>query len=121
MRVLSQRLRHRVDLQELVVTQDASTGAQEEAWSSILGAQAGQLPAEIVPLSGREFVAAKAMQNASSARITIRWRDDVTPTMRVVHQGRAYGIVAVLADPSLRRHLTLLVEEGAVAELEPAP
>ena len=32
--------------------------------------------------------------------------------MRVTHDGKAYNIRAVLPDPTLRRHLTLMCESG---------
>lgn len=107
-------LRHRVDIEEFGVTLD-SNGAQVEAWDSILTSDEPLLPAEIVPLSGREFVAAQAVQAGVTTRITIRWRADVKPAMRVVHDGDLYNIKAVLPDPTLRTHLTLMCETGVNA------
>lgn len=104
-------LRHRVDIEAFGVTLD-SEGAQVEDWTSILGSDEPLLPAEIVPLSGREFVAAQAVQAGVTTRITIRWRADVKPAMRVVHDADVYNIKAVLPDPTLRRHLTLMCETG---------
>lgn len=104
-------LRHRVDIEEFGVALD-SEGAQVEEWNSILSSDEPLLPAEIVPLSGREFVAAQAVQAGVTTRITIRWRSDVKPSMRVVHDGGIYNIRAVLPDPTLRVHLTLMCETG---------
>lgn len=106
-----QKLRHRIDIEALDVTLDSS-GAQVDQWASILSSDDPLLPAEIVPLSGREFVAAQAVQAGVTTRITIRWRDDVKPSMRVVHDSDVYNIRAVLPDPTLRRHLTLMCETG---------
>lgn len=104
-------LRHRVDIEAFGVTLD-SDGAQVEGWTSILDSDEPLLPAEIVPLSGREFIAAQAVQAGVTTRITIRWRPDVKPSMRVVHGADLYNIKAVLPDPTLRTHLTLMCETG---------
>jgi len=110
--MLSPRLRHRVDIEEFETTLD-SEGAQVEAWSTIRDSDETELiPAEIVPLSGREFAAAQAVQAGVTTRITIRWRAGVEPAMRVVHGADLYNIRAVLPDPTLRRHLTLMCETG---------
>lgn len=108
--MLAQRLRHRVDIQERTEEQDSNTGAVAEAWVSILG---GTLePAEVIAMSGREFLAAAAVQAAVTTKITIRYRADVQPAMRVVHGAALYDIQAVLPDPTMRKHLMLMCEQG---------
>ena len=71
------------------------------------------LPAEIYPMSGREFVAAQSIQAGVNTKITIRWMDGIKPSMRVLHGDQVYNIRAVLPDPTLRRHITLMCESGA--------
>lgn len=110
--MLAPRLRHRVDIQEFTTTQDSETGAVSEEFVSILSSDDELIPAEIVPLSGREFVAAQAVQAGVTTRITIRWQEGIAPAMRVVHEGLNYNIKAVLPDPTLRRHITLMCEQG---------
>lgn len=112
MKMIAPRLRHRVDVQEFSTTQDSETGAVVEAWTSILSSNDELIAAEISPLSGKEFVAAQSIQASINTRITIRWMDNVVPTMRVVHDGVIYNIRAVLPDPTLRRHITLMCESG---------
>lgn len=73
---------------------------------------AGNVPAEFVPLSGREYLQAAATQSEVTARVTIRYMAGVVPTMRLVHDGTAYRIEAVLPDPTARRHITLMVSTG---------
>lgn len=107
--MLAQRLRHRITLQQKTVTQDPLGTAITQAWSDWLAAE----PAEVVPLSGREFIQAGGKHAAVTARITIRWRPGVDATMRVLFDGGIYNIEAVLPDPSGRRWLTLMVSEGA--------
>ncbi len=94
------RLRHRVWIQNRVETQDQSTGEIKYTWQSIT---TKQIAAEVAPLSAKEFLASAALQSEIIARITIRWRADVTAKMRVLHTVRGvdryYNIEGVLADP----------------------
>jgi len=110
--MLNAKLRHRVDIEALTNTQD-SNGIKTEEWATVRDSNEPDLmAAEVVPLSGREFIAAQAVQAGVTTRITILYRDGVIPSMRVSHDGAKYNIKAVLPDPSLRRHLTLMCEAG---------
>jgi SPP1 family predicted phage head-tail adaptor len=112
--MLAQQLRHRVDIQALVVKRDPETEeAITEDWESVLGSNEELVPAEIRPLSGREFIAAQSVQATVTTKITIRERRDLLPTMRVVHQGEVFNIRAILPDPTLRRYQVLMCESGA--------
>jgi len=106
--MLAYKLRHRVTVQELEVSIDSDNGSQVETWVNF----AQNEPAEIYPLSGREFIAAQAIQAGISTRFVMRWRDDLTESMRIVHEGKYYNIKSILPDPSLRRHLTILCDSG---------
>lgn len=106
--MIAYKLRHRVDIQELTHTIDPDTGARADVWTTFVANE----PASIAPMSGREFVAAQAVQAGVSTRITIRKRDGILPRMRVVHNGGFYNVLAVLPDVSLERHLTLLCDSG---------
>lgn len=106
--MLAPRLRHRITLQDQEQTQDAATGAVSVTWADWLLDE----PAEFVPLSGREFIQSGGKQAQVMARVTIRERAGVDPSMRLLFDGRAYNIQAVLPDPSARRWLTLMVSEG---------
>lgn len=106
--VASGNLRHRVQLQAKQVSQDPDTGEMVDSWVTI-----AQPWAEIVPMSGREFMAAGAEQSEVRGRIVMRYRDDVDASMRVVCRGKWYAIHGVMEDAdSLREHLTLAVAEG---------
>lgn len=106
--VAAGELRHRVDLQEPVTTQDPETGEMETVWTTV-----ARPWAKIAPMSGREFVAAAAEQSEVRGKITIRYRGDCDATMRVVHRGKWYAIHAVLPDAeSGIEHLTLMTGEG---------
>lgn len=104
---LAAQLRHRVDIEALTLTRDSYGGAIE-TWTKV----ATSVPAAIVPLSGKEFIASGATQAQINTRITLRYRDDLKPAMRLVHGATLYNIRAVLPDPTLQRHLTLLCEAG---------
>ena len=105
--MLAPKLRHRVDIQQFTTVQD-SDGGVSEVWADVVFDE----PAEIVPLSGREFIASATAQGQITTRITIRYRSGIVEAMRVVHGTDYYNIHAVLPDPSLRRHLTLMCSKG---------
>ena len=105
---LAAKLRHRIDLQSRTASQDAATGETTFTWSNSVASE----PAEVVPLSGREFIQSGATQAGVDTRITIRWRSGIEPTMRVVFDGNNYQITAVLPDQTNRRWLTLMCQRG---------
>lgn len=106
--MLSQRLRHRITIQQKTETTAASGEPIGFVWADI----ATDVPAEIVPLSGREFLAANAEQAETVSRATIRYRADITADMRVIHGALAHNITAILPDPTFSRHLTLMLSAG---------
>jgi SPP1 family predicted phage head-tail adaptor len=104
------RLRHWVALERKQQAQDAA-GDITESWVAV----ADRLPAEIAPLSAKEFMAAQAMRSAVDARITIRWRAGVTGAMRFrnLEDGTVYNIAGAIADnQSGREWLTVPVSSG---------
>ena len=102
-------LRHRVTVEQMETSLD-SDGERTESWVD----QFGLIPAEIAPLSGRELIAAAAVQAKVTTRIRIRYRPGVAPNMRVVHRGTKYGIEAVVPDnKSGVSYLTLQCTSGA--------
>lgn len=109
MTTIAYKLRHRVTIEQHTLTQDPNTGEMLESWAPF----AESVPAAIEYLSAREFIAAQAEKSEISARITIRYREDVTAQMRIRHQGRVYNIHGVLPDlHTARQYLTLPVSEG---------
>lgn len=109
--MLNTSLRHRIDIQRKVIEID-SDGIRREEWETIRQPDEALIPAAIVPLSGREFVAAQAVQAGVTTRINVRVRPGIKPAMRIVHGDEIYNIRAVLPDPTLRRHLTIMAEMG---------
>ena len=100
-------LRQRVSIDRQDHVQDGTTGAITTSWTQI----ASSVPANIEPVSGREFVAAAQVGSILTARITIRFRPSLNAAMRVRHGDTIYRIKAILPDPnSGKEWLTLLVE-----------
>lgn len=105
------KLRHWVDIEEKSITQD-SDGELVESWVFV-----SHVPAAIEPLSGREFIAADALQSKLTTRITIRALDAVKAAMRIVHTTihgtHVFNIEAVLRDKwSNIEYMSLMCSEG---------
>lgn len=103
------RLRHQITLQSRVETQDPDSGVMTQGWADF----ATGVWASVEPLSAREFIASQATQAMVTTRVTIRYRADVVPTMRLVHRGKTYNIEGVLPDKdSGLEYLTLACSSG---------
>ncbi len=108
---LSQKLRHRLTLQEKVQSQDPDTGAFVTTWQTV----DDNVPASIEPLSAREYIAAQQVDSKVSARIVIRARSPLSHDMRFVDSAtsRVFNIEGVLTDKdSGAEYFTLPVSEG---------
>lgn len=113
------KLRHRIVIQRPVYTQDGDTGDMVASWVEV-----ATVWAAIEPASAREFVAAQAEQSKIMARITIRYRDDIDATMRLLHTAKFqfYNIEGILSDKeSGLEYLTIPVSEGIRYEEEVEP
>jgi len=112
MAIKAGKLRHRVTLQAPGLTQDPVSGEMVPGWADwpVAGAKHW---ASIEPLSARDFIAAQANQSEITARIVIRYREGILPTMRILHRGKVYAIQGVLPDAdSGLEYITLPVSEG---------
>lgn len=105
------KLRHRIDIEEQATPRDPVTGEYgEPQWT----ARWPKCPARVEPLSARDLVAAKAAQSEATARMVIRYRVGVLPTMRIVYRGEVYSIEGppLEDDKSGQEYLTILVSKG---------
>jgi SPP1 family predicted phage head-tail adaptor len=100
------QLRHRVRIESLSDTLN-DDGIRVVAWVPFR-----TVWASVVPASGREFLAANAVQAATMTKITIRHLDGITQSMRIVHNSSVYNITAMLPDPTFARHIVLMCEAG---------
>ena len=86
--------RHRVDIQDWTEVRDEDTGGFTEDWVTVFE----NVPARIAPASGREFLAAQAIQSEIVARIVIRARPGLKAKQRFLHKGDIYNVHAWLPD-----------------------
>lgn len=112
--MLSQRLRHRVAIQERIETTDSATGARSYAWQTITvdSVLMSSVPAEVLTGPGREFGSANTKQAQAAARITIRWFAGLSEGMRIVWQSKNYDITSIEYDVSARRECRLICAAG---------
>lgn len=102
--------RHRVDIQDFVAVRDPETGGYTESWVTVFA----NVPARIAPASGREFLAAAAIQSEIIVRIVIRQRPGLNAKQRILHNGDIYNVHAWLPDTeSGRDYVSAPVSTGA--------
>ncbi|WP_288078389.1 phage head closure protein [Pseudomonas sp.] len=100
------KLRHPIDIEKRSYRQDPVTGEMLETWASL-----AREWARAEGISGKEFVAAGAQQSTTTVRVTLRYRADLTTSMRFRHVGKIYNIKAILPDNE-RKLLVCMCEEG---------
>lgn len=116
--MLTQRLRHRIAIQEWKITgQDPVTGAEIGSWVpyELNEKPLDNVPAEVLTGPGKEFVAADAKQAQTTARINIRWFPIdrlALYRLRILWDGRVYNIVSAETDVTARREWRLRCEDG---------
>jgi SPP1 family predicted phage head-tail adaptor len=99
-------LRHQVVIEQRSSSVD-SFGEQLTTWTTF-----ATIYAAILPVSGRELIAAGVVDAEVSHRIIVRYLAGVTASMRVLFEGRYFEIKAVLNEAERDRMLTLLCAEG---------
>lgn len=95
-------LRHKVQLQAKTVTQ-SGTGQPVESWGTV-----DTVWAAVEPVSGREFFAAAAVWAETTFKVTVRYRPDITPLNRIIHDGKLLDIQAVLNVEGKGRYLEIV-------------
>jgi SPP1 family predicted phage head-tail adaptor len=96
------RLRHQVILYKPVDTQN-TYGEPEVRWQKV-----ADLWARIEPLQGREYFAAKQAVSEIEARVTIRYRSDVTARMKITHGANDYLIETIINPGERNKELQLM-------------
>lgn len=99
------RLRQRVSIQAATTPTDGEAGPTYATWLR-------NVPAEVIEAGGAmagggERVRGRMIEAGLSAVVTIRYRDDISPTMRLVYGTRYLNIVSV-TDPTGYRMETVL-------------
>jgi len=91
-RISAGDLTQRITLQSRASAQDA-LGNASGAWSDV-----ATVWARARPLRSRELFAAGQTENLTDVEFTIRWRDDVDSTWRVLWRGVAHDITGAPID-----------------------
>ncbi len=98
-------LRHRITIQEKVDGVDA-WGGPTTTWPDYV-----TVWGEVVYMAGNEYWAARQANSEVQGRVRIRYRDDIVPTMRVIHNGKTLEILSVVPYDSHKKELHLLFKE----------
>lgn len=106
-------LRHRVTFQARSKAED-SFGERLNDWSDLFASWA-----QISPLSGRELLAAQAVQADVTHQVTVRYRPELASpravaAMRITYNGRHFNILSSLNEDERNRMVVLTVSEGLV-------
>ena len=103
-------LRHYAAIEQRSITQDSNLD-QSSTWTTFL-----QDWMAIEPMSGRELIAAAAVQNVATHLITMRFRAGVTAQMRVNYNGRFFNITSPPRNYEERgRMMEFEAQEGLVS------
>lgn len=101
-------LRHRITIQQKTQVRDSAGNVSYE-WNDLHA----NIAARVEPLSVKEFVQSKSMQNEVTKRIVIRYIDGLDATMRIVYRNKIYNPEGFLEDlDSGLEYLTIPVSEG---------
>ena len=94
-----------------ICTQDQDAAGQpSETWSTF-----ATLYANIKPLVGKDYLAAKQVVDEVSHDVTVRYRRGIKPKMRVSYLDRYFEIVSVI-DPEEKREWLYLKCKEVVEE-----
>lgn len=105
------RQRHWLTFEDLTTVLD-SDGATIEEWVPAFPVNS-RMPCEVTALSGRELIAAQAVQSKVSTRIKARYRPGFKARQRATLGETVFNIEAVIPDPDSRiRYVTLLASSG---------
>ncbi len=98
------KMRYRITLQFPADTVDDYGNAVED-WQDLT-----TVWADIVPVSGREYLTANQATSETQYKIYIRYIAGVNAKMRIIHGSKVYEILAVLGDKRSNM-LTMMVKE----------
>jgi len=100
------QLRHRITVQS------RSDGADELNQPLTTWVDVVTLWAEVEQLSGRELMAASAERAENIARVTVRWRPDLLPNMRIVYGAALFDITDISDVEGRFKQLELMCKAG---------
>lgn len=98
-------MKHIITVQSRAESTDAY-GGLIYTWSDF-----AKVWAEVDPLKGRELIAAQAAQSEITVRFVVRFVDGIDSTMRILHEGAAYNIMAPpINTGGMNRELVILAK-----------
>jgi SPP1 family predicted phage head-tail adaptor len=101
----AQELNRLIEFEEMQSIIDSHGEYVGEGWVSV-----GSAMAKVEPLVGREYIAAMAVQAEHQVKFTIRWRDDLKPTMRIVFDDKHWNIKSIQNVQSGNRGMLIFAE-----------
>lgn len=109
--VRSGTLRKRLTFQTKATTQDA-LGQPVNTWTDAFTCWG-----EVSPLSGRELIAAAAVQSEVTHTISVRYRSELAipktvAAMRVLYKSRVFNLTAPMNEDERDRLVTIMASEG---------
>lgn len=105
-------LLHRVTFQKKTLTQDAS-GQVLDVWSNYVTVWANVKGFTGSGAINHEMQAGGTEVSRGRSSIRIRWREDITADMRVLHRGRIYDIRDVCPEWDTGEFVDIVVAIGA--------
>jgi SPP1 family predicted phage head-tail adaptor len=103
-------LRHTVRIEASVPVRQPG-GDRKPEWRTI--PRGSGVPASVESLSGGEQQNGTQQQAIATTEIKLRYRDDVKPEMRIIHDGRTLNIVRAFDPTGRRRELWCHCKEQA--------
>jgi SPP1 family predicted phage head-tail adaptor len=99
------RLDQRITIKQKVATQD-TFGGETVTWTDVC-----TVWAQVQPITGREYLQGKQLQEEQTARIRIRHRNGIVPAMRAHLGSRVFDILDVQNIDTAGKELVLMCRE----------
>ena len=99
------KMRHRVEVQRPVYTADTA-GQMIETWVKV-----GDYWADVMPLSGREFLQAEAVEANITTKVRMRYLEGLLVTDRIIYDNRILEINSIINTSERDREIFVLCQE----------
>lgn len=101
-------LRDRITFQQETLTADG-LGGGVRSYEDIV-----TVWAEVTPLTTSENTGGNGIESSTTYRIRTRWREGITPALRILYDTRILAITGVHDDASHHQYLLITAREGGV-------